>query len=91
MTRFKRGDIVKESGEIGIVLQTGKIAYDIVWTGGSTSRYKYSTGRHVHLATAFELDGQDDLVISLREEAEVVRGERARGEGVRRRQLYPSR
>ena len=94
MQRFKPGDIVKEDGmlsNLGVILQAGKVTYDIVWQGGSTSRYRYSDNRSVKLATKDDLDGQAFAIKHLREEAAQARQERRTGARVKRGQIWPSR
>lgn len=89
--RFKRDEIVVEAGSLGLILQSGDVAFDVLWIGGSTSRYRYSTRRHVRAATSFDLEGQDGMVAHLREEAEAARKERKSGSRIKRGQLHPSR
>lgn len=85
--RFKRGDIIVEHGDsLGVVLQSGRVAFDVIWIGGSTSRYRYSTGRHVRLATAAELAAPEHAftIKQIKDDAEKAWDERRRGARVRR-------
>lgn len=91
MIHFKRGDIVKEGFDLGMILQSGNITYDVVWIGGSTSRYRYEASRAVSLATSFDLEGQDLVLKHLREEAIAARAEREAGAHIKRGQVHPSR
>ena len=84
---FKRGDFVKEGAEVGIVLASGSKTFDVVWTGGSTSRYRYGI-RDIHLAT--ERDLEDCNREHLIKEAADAREERRIGAGVKRGQIWPS-
>jgi len=88
--KFKRGQVIKEGMQLGVVLQAGPATYDVVWVGGSTSRYRQGV-RSVHLATENELDGQDRVVQHLHGEAEAARRERRAGAGIKRGQVWPSR
>lgn len=92
--RFKRDDMVVEwslgGDQLGIVLQSGKVSYDVIWIGGMTSRYRYSVGRRVRLATEQEIARQGSLYVDgLRADAAQAQDERRRGAGVRRGQIWP--
>jgi hypothetical protein len=89
--RFERDQIVKEGAQLGVVLQSGGVSYDVLWVGGGTSRYRYDAGRAVSVATAFDLQYQEGTIVHLRAEAEAAHRERRRGAGVRRGQVHPSR
>jgi len=88
--RFQVDQVVKEGAQLGVVLQTGKATYDVIWVGGSTTRYRYGA-RDVHVATEFELKGQEGVVRHLRGEALEARRERRSGARVRRGQVSPRR
>lgn len=57
---FKRGDLIAQGGPagdaFGFVLQCGPTTYDVIWLGGSTSRYRHDWNRHVRRAAYAELD-----------------------------------
>lgn len=89
--KFKRDEIVKEGCDLGLILQSGDVTFDVIWINGGTSRYRYSTGRHIHVATPFELEGQERAIGFLKEEAAKAREERRTGAGIRRGQIWPSR
>lgn len=91
MTRFEPNTLIKEGADLGLILQSGEITFDIVWVGGSTSRYRYDASREVHVASPFDLDGQDLVVVHLQEEARAARKERLAGMRVKRGQVHPSR
>lgn len=91
MTRFKRDAIIKEGAELGVILQSGDVTFDVIWTGGSTSRYRYDAKRVINVATAFDLEGQDRTIAHLRGEARAARGERRMGAHIKRGQVSPSR
>lgn len=96
MTTFEPGQLVIEEGngmsDMGIILSSGAVTFDIVWIGGSTSRYRYSTGRHVRLATPREIEAADPTMIEhLRKEAADAREERRTGARRKRGQVWPSR
>lgn len=88
--KFVPDQIIKEGANLGIILQSGNVTYDIVWIGGSTSRYRYATGRDVHIATPFDLEHQEGTIQHLRREAETARRERREGARIRRGALHPS-
>lgn len=88
---FVKDQIVKEGFELGIILQAGRLTYDVVWLGGSTSRYRYSQNRPVVPATPGDLAGQDLALEQLQSEAQAARRERREGAHVRRGQVWPSR
>jgi len=88
--KFVPNQIIKEGVDLGIILQSGDVTYDIVWIGGSTSRYRYATGREVHLATPSDLEHQEGTIRHLRQEAETARRERREGTQVRRGAVHPS-
>lgn len=89
--KFERDAIVKEGSELGMILQSGDVTFDVIWINGGTSRYRYSTGRDIHVATPFELEGEEGTIRSLKEEAAKAREERRIGAGIRRGQIWPSR
>ncbi len=88
---FKADQIIKEETAIGIILQAGTTTYDVVWVGGSTSRYRYDAERPVHVATTNDLEGQGATVAHLKEEAAQARQERHTGARIKRGQVWPSR
>ena len=90
MIRFQRGALVKEGYDLGVVLQSGEITYDVVWVGGSTIRYRYDTEHAVREATPFDLEGQDSVIVRLRKEALDARRERKAGGRRKRGQVHPS-
>ena len=89
--KFERDQIVKEGADLGLILQSGAVTYDVIWIGGSTSRYRYAAARDVHLATRFDLEAQEGTIKHLRQEAETARKERRDGARVRRGAIHPSR
>ena len=89
--KFQHDQIVKEGADLGIILCAGERSFDVVWIGGSTSRYRYSTGRDVRGATALDLDGQARLVEHLKKEVAEARRERRTGARIKRGQVWPSR
>lgn len=92
--RFRRDEIVVEgnnSTDLGCIVQSGEVSYDVVWQGGSTSRYRYSTGRYVRPATPAELALLWRTVANVREHAANARAERRRGARIKRGQVWPSR
>lgn len=91
LDHFKRDQIIVENGDLGIILQSGPLAYDVLWIGGSTTRYLYSTGRHVRGATEHDLEYQESMVAHLRDEVASARQERREGERIRRGQVSPRR
>jgi hypothetical protein len=92
---FKVGDFIIEGGltsDAGIVLSCGPKTYDVVWRGGSTTRYRHGQRDNVRLATAVEIDGfgtyvREDLI----KDAATAREERRTGARIKRGQVWPSR
>lgn len=82
------GDFIKEGIDYGIVLSCGPVAFDVVWVGGSTSRYRHGV-RMIEVVDAATID--DFTRRHLAKEAASAKAERARGAGVRRGQVSPSR
>lgn len=78
---MKVGDFVKEHRLSGIILTCGPRSFDVIWIGGSTSRYRHGT-REVVVVPAEAMDRfeQDQLT----KELHAARDERRRGAGVRR-------
>lgn len=85
---FKRGDFVQESTSRGVVLISGPTSFDIVWIGGSTSRYRHGT-RVIRLMSIDELSEMERK--HLTDEAERAREERRTGARIKRGQVWPSR
>jgi hypothetical protein len=85
---FKRGDFIKEGFNVGLVFASGPKTFDVIWDGGSTSRYRHGE-RIIVLAP-------DDALTPLQrklllENAADAREERRTGAGVKRGQIWPSR
>lgn len=83
---FKPGDFVKENRSYGIVLTSGPKTLDIVWIGGSTSRYRHGT-RHIEPADEHLTDRDRE---HLAKEAKDTREERRSGARIKRGQIWPS-
>lgn len=91
---FKYGDIIVEqdcSPAFGIILSCGRVSFDVVWIGGSTSRYRHATGRLVRLATEREIDSEPNTMEHLRRQVAEAREERRTGARIKRGQVWPSR
>jgi hypothetical protein len=88
---FERDQIVKEGLELGLVLQAGRVTYDVIWTGGGTTRYRYDMNRAIRAADANDLDEQASTIRHLRSEAALARAERRSGARVKRGHVHPSR
>jgi len=85
----KVGDFVKEApGSYGVVLACGPVAFDIVWTGGSTTRYRHDTQRHITVITGDALSECDRRHLLT---AAAAKAERARGARIRRGSIWTSR
>jgi hypothetical protein len=84
----KKGDFLLElnSYDFGIALTSGPKSYDVVWMGGSTTRYRQGE-RDVRVVPADEVDAhsRDHLL----REAEAARRERRAGAKVRRGTISP--
>jgi hypothetical protein len=88
-SKVKRGDFIKEAGSYGLVLTAGPKTFDVIWTGGSTSRYR-------HGARIFDLANEDRHLSALERESLTrdaidARNERKQGAGIKRGQIWPSR
>lgn len=93
-TTLRSNDLIVEVGPglrtWGIVLQTGSVMFDVLWLdGGSTTRFRHTWNREIRVATEEELRAERayagfDPIAHLRSEAAKVRGERRRGDGIRR-------
>jgi hypothetical protein len=82
----RAGDFIEERGSYGRVLTAGVVAYDVIWVGGSTQRYKQGQ-RDLRIVGGLELDKstRDHL---LKESADAIR-ERATGARIRRGTVSP--
>jgi hypothetical protein len=89
--KFAPNQIIREGADLGIILQSGDVTYDIVWMGGSTSRYRYVAGRDVRIATKSDLEHQELSIKHLHQEAHTVRKERREGARIKRGAVHPSR
>lgn len=90
LARLKRGQVIKEQFDLGLVLNSGPVAYDVIWVGGSVSRYRHGQ-RDVRVATEQELADAGSTVDHLLKEAGAARRERRNGHRVRRGQVSPRR
>lgn len=90
---MKVDDFIEERGagvsSYGIVIACGPKTYDVVWIGGSTTRYRHGV-RSVRVVTAAEI-GDGHLHKHLLREAKDAKAERRRGAGIRRGTVSPSR
>jgi hypothetical protein len=85
---LKSGDFIKESGSVGLVFTSGPKSFDVIWMGGSTSRYRHHT-RVISLAEPNDLTAmQREMLLK---EAAAARAERAAGARIKRGQIWPSR
>ncbi len=75
-------------GMYGRVLVSGAKTFDVVWIGGSTTRYRHGV-RDIRIVPAAELDVHSRDHLS--REAEAARRERRAGARVRRGTVSPSR
>lgn len=89
---MKVGDFIEETGggtrDYGVIIACGRVSYDVIWVGGSTSRYRHSDGRHVAVIDPSNVD--DFTRRHLLGEAADARAERARGARIRRGAVSPS-
>lgn len=88
----KAGDFVEERGpgimDHGIVLASGSKTFDVIWLGGSTTRYKHGV-RDIRIVGSLEIDKHTRE--HLLREAESARRERRSGAGIKRGQVSPTR
>jgi hypothetical protein len=81
------GDFIHEAHDYGLVIASGPVTYDVVWIGGSTTRY-----RHGERDVAIVHQDHEDLGVwryHLEREAKAAREERREGRGIRRGQVSP--
>jgi hypothetical protein len=77
------------SPQFGVVVACGPVAYDVVWIGGSTSRYRHADDV-VRVATDAEVAALGDIIrVHLLQEATAAREERRAGAGIRRGEIWP--
>lgn len=77
------------SPQFGVVVACGPVAYDVVWIGGSTSRYRHADDV-VRIATDAEVAALGDITRThLLQEAAAAREERRTGAGIRRGEIWP--
>jgi hypothetical protein len=77
------------SPQFGVVVACGPVAYDVVWIGGSTSRYRH-VDDVVRIATDAEVAALGDITRThLLKEAAAAREERRAGAGIRRGEIWP--
>jgi len=91
--RIQRDDFVVHKHalvpQFGVVVASGPTAYDVVWIGGSTSRYRHADDV-VRVATDAEVAALGDITRThLLKEAAAAREERRTGAGVRRGEIWP--
>lgn len=83
------GDFIKEDwSDFGLILISGPVTFDVIWTGGSTSRYRHGV-RHIQIVPPLKITPR--VREHLLEEAKTARLERASGARVRRGMVSPSR
>jgi hypothetical protein len=90
---LKRGDFVLEGGASharGLVLSAGSVTYDVIWLGGSTSRYRQDSDRCVKADPVVE-DFTSSEIRQLTNDAADAREERRTGARIKRGQIWPSR
>ncbi len=88
---LRAGDFFEERGpapQLGIVLSSGPRTFDVVWVGGSTTRYRHGV-RDVRILGSAEIDAhrRDHLL----QEVEAARRERRAGARIRRGMVSPRR
>ncbi len=85
---IRTGAFIKESLDFGLVIASGAKTYDVVWIGGSTTRYRHGE-RDIQVVVAAELDAhtREHLV----GESAAARRERRAGAGIRRGTVSPRR
>lgn len=77
------------SPQFGVVVACGPVAYDVVWIGGSTSRYRHADDV-VRVATDAEVVALGNITrVHLLQEATAVHEERRAGAGIRRGEIWP--
>lgn len=91
--RVQRDDFVVHkriiTPQFGVVLASGPTAYDVVWIGGSTSRYRH-VDDVVRRATEAEIAALGDITrIHLTQEVAAARAERRAGAGIKRGEIWP--
>jgi hypothetical protein len=84
----RAGNFVKEGLDLGLVLVSGAKTFDVIWIGGSTTRYRHGE-RDIRIASAVDLDAHARE--HLTQEAEAARHERRTGARIRRGTISPRR
>lgn len=86
--RFKRGDVIVQSGNgmtsLGMILCSGPTSFDVIWLGGSTSRYRYGMRRSIRLATESDIASDPFAMGHIRREFTNAIEERRTGARMRR-------
>jgi hypothetical protein len=84
----KSGDFIQEGLDSGFVLVSGTKTFDVIWIGGSTTRYRHGV-RDIRIISAAELDAltREHLL----REAENARRERRSGARIKRGTVSPRR
>jgi hypothetical protein len=82
------GDFIKEGIDLGLVLASGAKTFDVLWIGGSTTRYRHGV-RDIRIALLADLDALSRK--QLTQEAETARRERRAGARIRRGMVAPRR
>jgi len=80
------GEFIRENASLGLVLTSGAKTFDVVWIGGSTTRYRHGV-RDIKIVPAAEIDAysRDRLA----QEADTARRERRAGRRIQRGTVSP--
>jgi len=81
-------DYIREGAAFGLVLASGAKTFDVVWLGGSTTRYRHGE-RDIQIVGRVEVDARTREHLS--REALAARQERRRGARIRRGVVSPRR
>lgn len=73
--RAERNQVIKDSFDLGLVLNSGPVTYDVIWESGTISKYRHGQ-RDVRVATEQDLVRHKDVVTSLRKVAGAARRRR---------------
>jgi hypothetical protein len=85
---IKPGDFIKGGIDFGRVLVSGAKTFDVIWVGGSTTRYRHGE-RDIHVVPGAELDAMTRE--HLTQEAETALRERRSGAQIQRGTVSPRR
>ncbi len=73
--RAERNQVLKDSFDLGLVLNSGPVIYDVIWASGAVSKYRHGQ-RDVRVATEQDLVDHKGVVAALKKAAGAARRRR---------------